>query len=60
MKCHTQAANLTTNLEFKIYFTSSEFSATKIVAQKYHMNGSTKGRNDMILCRDLLTELGLS
>ena len=36
-----------------------EFSETKIVSRKYHMDKQTNRKYDMILCRYLLTALGL-
>ena len=38
-------------------FCLPEFSATKIVMWKFHVDESTNGRYDMILGRDLLTAL---
>ena len=42
-----------------IYFLLPEFSATKIVTWKFHVDESTNGIYDTILGRDLLTALGL-
>ena len=53
---HTQAGNITTNLEVKIYFTSPALIATNILTWKCHVDDSTKGRYDMILRQDLLME----
>ena len=52
---HTQAVNITTNLNVKIYFTLPELSATKIVMWNYHVDDFAKGRYYMILGRDILT-----
>ena len=37
----------------------SEFSATKIVSWKFHVDKKSNSRYDMILGRDILTSLGL-
>ena len=60
MQWHTQAGNITTNMEVKIDFTIPGLSATKIVTWDCHVDGSAKVRYDMILGRDLLTELVLN
>ena len=60
MQWHTQAVNITTNLEFKVDFTLTSLSATNVVTWKCHVYEYTKGRYDMILGRDILTELGLN
>ena len=52
--------NNTTNLKVKIYFTLPEFSATEIVMWNCHVDYSSKGINDMILGRYLLTYLELN
>ena len=54
-----QYGKFTTSKKVKVYFCLPQFSATKIVTRKCHIYESTKGRYDMILCRDLLTVLGL-
>ena len=54
MQCHTQAVNITTNLKVKVDFTLPAHSATNDVTCKFHVDGSDKGRYDMILGRDLL------
>ena len=51
----TQAGNITTNLKVKFYFTLPALSATNVVMWKYHVDGYTKGRYDMILGSDLST-----
>ena len=60
MQWHTQAVNITTNLKVKVYFTLSALSAIYIVTWRCHVDESTKGRYDMILVRDILTELALN
>ena len=57
---HTQAGNITTNLKVEVDFTLTELSVMNIVTWKCHVDESAKGRYDMILGRDLLTELGLN
>ena len=58
MQRHTQAVNITTNLKVKVDFTLPSISATNIVTQKFHLDDSAKGRDDMISGQYLLTELG--
>ena len=60
MQWHTQAGNVTTNIKVKEYFTLHPFSATNIMTCKSHVDDSAKGRYNMILGRDLLTELGFN
>ena len=55
---HTQAGNITTNLKVKLYFTLPAFRGINVVTCICHVNESTKGRYEMILVRDLLTQLG--
>ena len=55
MQCHTQAGNITTNLNVKIYFTLPELSATKIRMCICHADESSKARYDMVLVRAILT-----
>ena len=55
----TQARKFTTSKKANVEFYLPEFSVTKIVTWKCHMDDSTKGRYDMILGRHLLTALGL-
>ena len=55
MQQHTQASNITTNLKVKIYLTLPEISATNIVTWNCYMNGSAKGKYNMILDRDIKT-----
>ena len=60
LQSHTQAGNITTNLEIKIYFTLPKLSATNNVTWNFHVDYSAKGGYDMILGRYLLTELWLN
>ena len=60
MQWHMQAGNITTNLKVKIYFTLPPLSVTNVVMQKFHVDDSAKGRYDMIMGQDLLTELVLN
>ena len=55
----TQAGKFTTSKNLNVDFFLPDFSATKIVMWKCHVNDSTNGRYDMILGRDLITTLGL-
>ena len=55
----TQAGKFNTSKKVNVYFCLPEFSSTKIVTWKCHIDESTKGRYDMILGRDLLTALVL-
>ena len=55
----TQAGKFTTPKKLNVYFSVPEFSATKIVSLKYHVDNKTNSRYDMILGRDLLYALGL-
>ena len=55
----TQAGKFTTSRKVNLDFFLPEFSATKIMKWKCHVDEYTKGRYYMILGRDLLTALGL-
>ena len=55
----TQAGKFTTSKKVNIDFFLPEFSATKIVTWKCHIDDSTNVIYDTILGRDLLTALGL-
>ena len=57
---NTQASKITTNSNVKIDFTSPELSVMKIVTWNWHMDDSAKGRYNIILGRDILTQLGLN
>ena len=59
MQWNTQAGNITTNLKVNTYFTLPTVSATNSATWNCHVDDSTKGRYDMILERDILTELVL-
>ena len=56
MQWHTQVGIITTNLKVEIYFISPELSAEKIVTWNFNADDSAKGRYDIILGGDLLTE----
>ena len=60
MQWNTQAGNITTNLKVKIDFILPTNSAMNVVTWNCHMDDSAKGRYDMILGQDILTELGLN
>ena len=55
----TQAGKFTTSKKVNVDFCLPEFSATKIVSWKCHVDKKTNSMYDMNLGRDLLTELGL-
>ena len=55
----TQSGKFTTSKKANIDFCLPEFSATKIVSWKCHLDKKTNSRYDMILGRDLLSALGL-
>ena len=57
MQFHTQAGNITTNINVKIYFTLPELIAAKIVTWNCHMDDSAKGRYGIILGREILRAL---
>ena len=54
-----QVGNFMTSKKVNIDFFLPEFSATKILMWKCHVDESTNSGYDMILGRDLLTSLGL-
>ena len=58
-KWNKQSGNITTNIKVNIDFTLPSLSVTDVVTWKCHVDDSDKGRYDMILVRDILTELGL-
>ena len=60
MQWNTKADNITTNLKVKVNFTLPKISATNIVIWKCHVDESANGRYDIILGRDLLSELELN
>ena len=51
---------ITTHSKVRVDFSLPELSEKKIVTWNCHVDDSTKGIYDMILGRDLLTELGLN
>ena len=55
----TKAEKFTTSKKVNLAFCLPDFSVTKIVMQKFHVNESNNGRYDMIIGKDLLTALGL-
>ena len=52
-----KAVNITINFNVKIDFILPELSSTNAVTCKFHVDDSYRGRYDMILGRDILTEL---
>ena len=60
MQWHKQAEDITTNLKVREYFTLPALIATNVVTWKCRVDDSAKVRYDMILGRDILTELGLN
>ena len=48
-----------TNQNIKVDFCLSKFSVTNVMTQQYHINDSSECKYNMILGRDLLTDLGL-
>ena len=60
MQWHTQSGNITANLKVKVDFTLTALSAKNVVTWECYVDDSTKGRYDMILGLDLLTQLGLN
>ena len=60
MQWKTQAGNIATNFKFEKDFTLPALSAMSVVTWKFHVDDSAKGRHDMILVRDILTEFGLN
>ena len=57
---YTQADNITTNRKVKVCSALPALSATDVLTWKCHVDDSAKGRYNMILGRDLLTELLLN
>ena len=55
-----QAGDINTYLKVEVDFTLPELSVMSVVIWKCHVDDSAKGRYDMILGRDLLTELLLN
>ena len=57
-----EARTYTSNYDVKIDFTMPEFSASKIINQRFHVDNEEEELNigyDMIIGRDLMTKLGL-
>ena len=55
----SQEMNFTAPKKVNIYFCLPEFSVTKILAWKFHVDNQTNSRYDIILDRDLITALVL-
>ena len=60
MYWNTQAGNITTDIKVMVDFTLLALSSTNLVTWNFHLDDSPKGRYDMILGKNLLTELGLN
>ena len=60
IQCHIQESSITYNLKFNIYFTLPQLSAEKILTWDCHVDDSDKGICDIIIGRDILTDLGLN
>ena len=60
MQWNKQAVNITNNLKVKVCFTLPALITTDVVTRKCYVDDSNKGRYDMILERDLWTELVLN
>ena len=60
MRWHTQAVSITNNHKVKVDFTLLALSSKNAVTCKFHVNDSAKGKYDVILKQDLLTEIGLN
>ena len=60
MQWNTQAGDITTNIKVNVDFTLPILSATNVVTWKFHVDDCAKGKYNMILGRDILTELGLN
>ena len=60
MQWHTQDRNITTNLKVKVYFALPALIAINVMTWKCHVDDSGKGRYNIILGRDILTELVLN
>ena len=58
MQWHTQSGNITTNLEVKVHFISFKLNVMNVVMWKCHVDDSDKGRYNIILEQDILTDLG--
>ena len=60
MQWHTQAGKITTNIKVKIYLILPALSAPNAMTWNCHVDGSAKGRCDMIIGGYLLKEFGLN
>ena len=58
MQWHTQAGNITAYIKLAVGFILPGLSPEHVVTWNCHVDESTKGRYNMIIRRDLLTELG--
>ena len=54
-----QAGNITSNIIVKLDFTLPALSSTDVMTCEFHVDEYDEGRYDMVLGRDILTELGL-
>ena len=57
MQLHKQAGNITTNIKVKIFSTSPDFSATKIMAWDFLVDELSKSIYDVILGRYLFNNI---
>ena len=60
MHWNTQAGNITNNIKVKIDFTLPALSPTNVVTWKCNVDESARGRYNIILGQDILSELGLN
>ena len=60
MQWHLQARNITIDIRVRINLNTPALIVTSVVTWNCHLDESAKGRHDMILGRDILTELGLN
>ena len=60
MLWHTQTGNIINSLKVKLDFTLPTLGTTNVITWECHMDDSAKGRYDMILGQDILTELVLN
>ena len=56
----TKAGNITTNFKVEVDFTLPALSTTNVLTWKCDVDNSARGRYNMFLGRDLLTELLLN
>ena len=57
VQLHTEAGNVTINIQVRVDFTLHALSATNVMEWRCHVDDSAKGRHNMIPGRDILTEL---